>query len=169
MKRGAEMLLPELEPVRTTFNRDDSSPLDRAERRALRLLALHEVALAIGVQSDPAQTLDLILTQARTLLGAPAGSVSLHDDVTGELTKPFSDRRPLSLSVVENDGDVSRPTNVDGIVRRVAVNDDDFIDERPDLVEEPADPLGLVLRRNQERDLRRLSSHEPPGRMSGAV
>lgn len=97
MKRGAEMLLTELEPARAPGG---SSQLDRAERRALRLLALHEVALAIGVQSDPAHSLELILTQARTLLQAPASSVALYDEATDE----------LRITVVQNceDGTLGR-------------------------------------------------------------
>jgi signal transduction histidine kinase len=63
-------------------NLDGLSPLAWAERRALRLLALHEVALTIGGQSDPGQTLDLILAQARSLLGAPAGSICTWEEAS---------------------------------------------------------------------------------------
>lgn len=75
----------------------DLSALDRAERRALRLLALHEVALTIGGHSDLAQTFELILAQARSLLRAPAGSIYLWDEAGGLLRCSLVHGAPDSL------------------------------------------------------------------------
>jgi signal transduction histidine kinase len=75
----------------------DVSQLDRAERRALRLLALHEVALAIGAQSDPVQTHELILTQARRLLRAPAGSIYLWEEDAGLLRCTVAHNAPAGM------------------------------------------------------------------------
>jgi signal transduction histidine kinase len=88
---------------------DDGSPLDRAERRALRLLALHEVALAIGGQSDPAHTLELILSQARSLLNAPAGSIYLWEERSGLLRCTLAHHTPDSMlggTVLPGEGSV---------------------------------------------------------------
>ena len=82
-----------------------------AERRALRLLALHEVALAIGGQSDPAQTLELILDQACSLLQAPAGSIYLWDEVSGKLHCTLAPNTPegmLGGSVLPGEGSAGK-------------------------------------------------------------
>lgn len=64
---------------------DSVSLLEEAERRARRLLGLHQVALAIGGQADSQETLQLILSQACQLLRSPAGTIFLLDERSGEL------------------------------------------------------------------------------------
>ena len=71
--------------------------LASAERRARRLLALHEVALAIGGKPDLHSTLELILTQARQLLRSPAGSVYLFDEEEQVLRCTLAHNSPSTM------------------------------------------------------------------------
>lgn len=87
-KRQARKRVRPVQPARSS---------DHAERRALRLLALHKVALAIGGQSDPSHTLELILTEARRLLQAPAGSIYLWDEASGRLRCTLAHNAPPGM------------------------------------------------------------------------
>ena len=58
---------------------------DFGDPRSRRLLALHEVALALGAQRDVRQALELILEQACGLIGAPAGTVYIWDEADAAL------------------------------------------------------------------------------------
>lgn len=98
MSDSASTSLPPGEPRRIgpRVDQEDVS-LGQAERRALRLLALHEVALAIGGQSDPSHTLELILMQACSLLRAPAGAVYLWEEERGVLRCALAHNTPERL------------------------------------------------------------------------
>ena len=68
---------PQVEALADMWRRERLANADSIEDNAATLKALNEIGMALSAERDPARLLDLILSRARHLVAADAGSLYL--------------------------------------------------------------------------------------------